>query len=68
MIFKINNKRIQIVFITFIIAITTIQLCTAELFTALTELEDLLDTEAVLINNLEAYVDAQEKKLIFLRR
>lgn len=42
--------------------------CAAEVFTALTEMEDLLDTEAVLINNLEAYVEAQEKKLNFLRR
>lgn len=66
--FKVSNGRVQIVFVTFIAAIATLRLCAAELFTAITEMEDLLDTEAVLINNLEAYVEAQEKKLNFLRR
>lgn len=42
--------------------------CAAELFTALVELEELLETEAVLITNLEAYVEAQEEKLSYLRR
>lgn len=31
-------------------------------------MEELLETEAVLINNLEAYVAAQEHKLNYLRR
>lgn len=65
---NVSNRRIQIVFVTFIISIATIRFCAAEVFTAITEMEDLLDTEAVLINNLEAYVEAQEKKLNFLRR
>lgn len=39
----------------------------SELFTALVEMEDLLDTEAVLITNLEHYLQAQEDKLDFLR-
>lgn len=42
--------------------------CSAELFTALVEMEELLETEAVLITNLESYIDAQEEKLIYLRR
>lgn len=42
--------------------------CTAEVFTALAEMEELLDTEAVLIANLISYVDAQEDKLNYLRR
>lgn len=42
--------------------------CTAEVFTALAEMEELLDTEAVLIANLVSYVDAQEEKLSYLRR
>lgn len=45
-----------------------INMCTAELFTALAEMEELLDTEAVLISNLISYVDAQEEKLNYLRR
>lgn len=39
----------------------------SELFTALVEMEDLLDTEAVLITNLELYIKVQEEKLEFLR-
>lgn len=45
-----------------------INLCTAEVFTALAEMEELLETEAVLIGNLESYIEAQEQKLIYLRR
>ena len=39
----------------------------SELFTALVEMEDLLETEAVLITNLENYIQVQEEKLDFLR-
>ncbi|CRK94746.1 CLUMA_CG008246, isoform A [Clunio marinus] len=39
-----------------------------ELFTALTDMEELLETESVLINNLEGYILAQEKKLEFLKQ
>lgn len=62
---KICNRRNQIAFVTFVTIVTC---CTAELFTALSDMEDLVETEGVLINNLEAYVEAQEKKLSFLRR
>lgn len=40
----------------------------AEVYTALSDMEELLETETVLINNLEAYVSAQENKLNYLRR
>ena len=40
----------------------------SEVFTALADLEDLLDTEGVLINSLENYVKAEEQKLDLLRR
>lgn len=40
----------------------------AEVFTALVEMEELLDTEAVLINNLDQYIRKQEDKLVFLNR
>lgn len=39
-----------------------------ELFTALVEMEELLDTEAVLIGNLESYIKIQEQKLQLLKR
>lgn len=42
--------------------------CLAELFTAVTDMEGMLDTETVLINNLESYVEAQEEQLNYLRR
>lgn len=40
----------------------------AEVYTALSEMEELLETEAVLINNLESYIAAYEEKLSFLKR
>lgn len=39
-----------------------------ELFTALADMEELLETEAVLITNLDNYVQAQEEKLMQLRQ
>lgn len=45
-----------------------VQMVNGEVFTALAEMEELLETEAVLISNLETYIDAQDEKLKFLRR
>ncbi|XP_066146817.1 prolyl 4-hydroxylase subunit alpha-1 isoform X1 [Euwallacea fornicatus] len=42
--------------------------CRSEVFTAMVDLEDLLDTEHVLINTLENYVKAEEQKLELLKR
>lgn len=39
-----------------------------EVFTALADLEDLLDTEAVLIQSLENYIRAEEDKISILKR
>lgn len=39
-----------------------------ELFTALADLEDLLDTEAVLIQSFENYIRAEEDKIELLKR
>ncbi|KAG5881337.1 hypothetical protein JTB14_020587 [Gonioctena quinquepunctata] len=39
-----------------------------EVFTALTDLEDLLDTERVLIGTLENYIRAEDKKIGLLKR
>lgn len=65
----ISSRHFQIAFIM-CAAISTLlhRLCSAEVFTALSEMEELLETEVVLINNLEAYVAAQEHKLNYLRR
>ncbi|XP_066993933.1 prolyl 4-hydroxylase subunit alpha-2 [Anabrus simplex] len=39
-----------------------------ELYTALADMEELLETEAVLMRSLEGYIAAQEEKLRLLRR
>lgn len=61
----IDNARFKL--IISILAVL-ISLGTAEVFTALTDMEELFETEAVLINNLELYIQAQEQKLDYLRR
>lgn len=44
------------------------QNCFAELYTALAELEELLDTEAVFLQTLESYITQQESRLNLLKR
>lgn len=39
-----------------------------EMFTALADMEQLLETESVLITNLESYIQIQEEKLEFFKR
>lgn len=39
-----------------------------ELYTALADMEELLETEAVLIDTLHGYIQAQEQRLAILRR
>lgn len=39
-----------------------------EVYTALAEMEELLETESVLITNLEGYIRVQENKLNFLKK
>lgn len=39
----------------------------AELFTALSDMEELFETEGVLISNLERYIKLQEERLEFVR-
>ena len=39
-----------------------------ELYTALADMEELLETEAVLIDTLHGYIQAQEHRLATLRR
>lgn len=40
----------------------------SEVYTALVEMEELLETEAVLISNLHKYIQAQQEKLVFLKK
>ena len=47
---------------------TTARDAVAELYTALADMEELLETEAVLIDTLNGYITAQEQRLATLRR
>uniref|UniRef100_A0A146M0J2 procollagen-proline 4-dioxygenase n=1 Tax=Lygus hesperus TaxID=30085 RepID=A0A146M0J2_LYGHE len=40
----------------------------AELYTAITDLEDLLDTEAMFMETLDRYIEREEKKIVRLKR
>lgn len=51
-----------------LIWLANINLVQTELFTALADMEELLETEAVLITNLENYIQMQEAKLEFFKR
>uniref|UniRef100_A0A6B2EEH2 procollagen-proline 4-dioxygenase n=1 Tax=Phlebotomus kandelakii TaxID=1109342 RepID=A0A6B2EEH2_9DIPT len=51
-----------------VLLVLLINVARPEVFTALVEMEELLETEAVLITNLEQYIKAQEEKLLFLRK
>lgn len=62
-----SNRRIRFSVLIFI-GIAMCQFCTADVFTSMSEMEELMDSHAVLINNLEAYVAAHENKLINLKR
>ena len=42
--------------------------CCGELYTALADMEELLETEAVLIDTLNGYIKAQEERLATLRQ
>lgn len=50
------------------VALSMHRLCETEIFTAVSDLEELWNIEAILISNLEAFVLAQEHKLHDLRR
>lgn len=54
--------------IGFLVLLLAAKYARTEVFTALTEMEELLETEAVLINNLEGYIDIQEKKIEYLKK
>lgn len=65
---KSNSNKSHILIGAGTLVLFLINFCTAEVFTALAEMEELLETEAVLIGNLQSYIDAQEEKLDYLRR
>lgn len=60
-------RRVQLVFLLFI-ALSIHGFGKADVFTSMSEIEELLQTEEVLINNLEDYVAEQEHRLEYLKR
>lgn len=64
--FRQNNTN-TMTFLAIISIMFFIQVGNCEMYTALADMEELLETEAVLISNLETYILAQEEKLKFLR-
>ncbi|XP_012276583.1 prolyl 4-hydroxylase subunit alpha-2 [Orussus abietinus] len=54
--------------LTVVIVALGVQNANAELYTALADMEELLETEAVLIGTLNGYIEVQEKRLDTLRR
>lgn len=45
-----------------------VQFTRSEVFSALAEMEGLIETESYLISNLEAYIKAQQQKLDALKK
>lgn len=58
-----DNLLVQAIFLIFLTSSVK-----SEVFTALADLEDLLETESLLINTLENYIKAEEEKLQYLKR
>jgi len=54
--------------VTILLSVLTAHDAAAELYTALADMEELLETEAVLIDTLNGYITAQEQRLATLRR
>lgn len=50
------------------LTISIVNDCNGELYTALADMEELLETEAVLIDTLDGFIHAQEQRLATLRR
>lgn len=64
-----NKLKHKIVLLTGLLSlIFLVNFVNSEMFTAISEMEELLETEAVLVGNLQAYISAHEEKLNFLKR
>lgn len=64
---NLNGNKLQLLLKFGTLFLFIVNQCYGEVFTALAEMEELLETEAVLIGNLEAYIEAQTEKLSYLR-
>ncbi|CAD6992270.1 unnamed protein product [Ceratitis capitata] len=53
--------------VCFVICVLSIRNTKCEVYTALAEMEELLETESVLITNLDGYLKVQQQKLDYLK-
>ncbi|XP_076236001.1 prolyl 4-hydroxylase subunit alpha-1 isoform X4 [Calliopsis andreniformis] len=63
-----RSRGTMVAVVATLIAMTTLTGCGAELYTALADMEELLETEAVLIDTLNGFIKAQEERLATLRK
>lgn len=63
-----NGRTSTLVVATILFTATFLHVCVAELYTALADMEELLETEAVLIDTLNGYIKVQEERLATLRK
>lgn len=61
------RKAILVTVVAILLSVTAPD-AVAEVYTALADMEELLETEAVLIDMLSGYITAQEQRLATLRR
>lgn len=59
--------RLQLALGVLVLALTGVTV-RGEVYTALAEMEELLETESVLISNLEGYIRVQEDRLSYLKK
>lgn len=50
------------------LCVCNVQFTRSEVFSALVEMEELIETESYLISNLETYISAQQQKLDSLKK
>lgn len=60
-------RKTTLLTVTILLSLTARSII-AELYTALADMEELLETEAVLIDTLNGYITAQEQRLATLKR
>lgn len=51
-----------------LVLVSFVSIGNGELYTALADMEELLETESVLIDTLHGYIKVQEQRLAILRR
>ncbi|KYM77148.1 hypothetical protein ALC53_12443 [Atta colombica] len=66
--YRSEMRKATLLAVVTILLSTTARDAVAELYTALADMEELLETEAVLIDTLNGYITAQEQRLATLRR